>query len=110
MHCHNVGAEPAADSSDGMSTKKLAILFGLAFAGAILVIQMVQGFPLKDLFQPSKTEVVSVSTRLNNTCIVTPSDERPREITNCTYSIGDNITITYNPTSAVISSSHLSSK
>jgi hypothetical protein len=32
-----------------MSTKKLAILFGLAFFGAFMVIQMVQGFPLGDL-------------------------------------------------------------
>ena len=85
-----------------MSTKKLAILFGLVFAGAILLIQFIQGFPIKDLFQGSRTEVASISAKYDQTCIVTPSDERPREIHNCPYTEGENLTITFNPNSAEI--------
>ena len=94
----------SSDSSEfeRMSTKKLAILFGLAFAGAIFLIQFIQGFPIKDLFQPTKTEIVTVTTKYDQTCIVTPSDERPREVHECQYSKGQNLTVTYSPSSAAI--------
>ena len=39
-----------SDSELGrMSTKKLAILFGLAFLGAFMLIQVIQGFPLAEI-------------------------------------------------------------
>jgi hypothetical protein len=95
----------ASDSDWGLeriSTKKLAILFGLAFAAAIFMIQFIQGFPIKDLFQSAKTEVVTVSIKQDQTCVVTPSDEHPREIPNCSFQKGQNLTITYSPSSASI--------
>ncbi|MGI0048895.1 MAG: hypothetical protein ACREAW_05090, partial [Nitrososphaera sp.] len=53
----------ASDSSEfeRMSTKKMAILFGLAFFGVFMVIQMIQGFPLAELFtRQTVTEEVEV--------------------------------------------------
>ena len=44
-----MGFESDSSEFERISTKKLAILFGLAFLGAFMVIQMVQGFPLADL-------------------------------------------------------------
>ncbi|MEO9319286.1 MAG: hypothetical protein ABI361_01300 [Nitrososphaera sp.] len=101
-----------ADSSgfERISTRKLAIMFGLMFAAAIFFIQFIQGFPIKDLFQSAKSEVVVVSSKSDQTCLVTPSDERPRQIQGCTYSVGDNVTITYNPSSAAIISHKLAPK
>jgi hypothetical protein len=95
------------DSSEfeRMSTKKLAILFGLAFFGAFLLIQMLQGFPLKDIiFREQATEEVQVMFKNEDVCIVEPSDQHPRDIHNCSYSVGDTLIITYPKNGAEINS------
>ncbi len=79
-----------------MSTKKLAMLFGLAFFGAMMVIQMVQGFPLARLFtRQTVTEEVSVSIKNGDVCVVEPADSQPKEIQQCTYNEGDVLVVTY---------------
>ncbi|HJS81522.1 MAG TPA: hypothetical protein VJL54_04005 [Nitrososphaera sp.] len=79
-----------------MSTRKLAILFGLAFFGAFMVIQMVQGFPLATLLTRQTTsEQVSVLIKSGTLCVVEASDGQPKEIPNCTYEQGDLIIITF---------------
>ena len=79
-----------------MSTKKLAILFGLAFFGAFMVIQMIQGFPLAELLTRQTTmEEVSVSIKNGNVCVVEPSDNQPKEIRDCQYNLGDRLVVTY---------------
>ncbi len=86
------------DSSEfgKMSTKKLAILFGLVFFGAFMVIQMVQGFPLGELlFRQTTTEEVSVLIKVDDVCVVEPSDSQPKQILDCPYELGDNLVITY---------------
>ena len=85
--------------------KKLAILFGLAFFGAFMLIQMTQGFPIKDiLFRQQLTEVVPVKIKQGGICIVEPSDQQPRDIPNCPYNVGDKLIITYSKNGAGIDS------
>jgi hypothetical protein len=87
-----------SDSSEfaRISTKKLAILFGLAFLGAFMVIQMIQGFPLAELlFRQTVTEDVKVSIKQEDVCVVEPADGQPKSIQGCVYEIGDTLTVTY---------------
>jgi hypothetical protein len=91
-----------------MSTKKLAILFGLAFFGAFMVIQMVQGFPLGDLlFRQTIIEEVTVIIKEGNICVVEPSDRQPKRIQDCPYDLHDNLIITYYEGSTVVESHSL---
>ena len=99
-----MGFESDSSEFERISTKKLAIIFGLALAGGIFLIQFIGGFPLKDLFQPAVRETVQVKIKDGSTCIVEPSDQRPREIHNCSYNIGENITVTYRQSSSAIES------
>jgi hypothetical protein len=88
----------ASDSSEfeRMSTKRLAILFGLAFFGAFMVIQMIQGFPLAQLFtRQTVTEEVEVSIKNGNVCVVEPADGQPKDIQDCTYNKDDTLIVTY---------------
>jgi hypothetical protein len=88
----------ASDSSEfeRMSTKKLAILFGLAFFGVFMVIQMIQGFPLFQLFtRQTVTEEVEVSIKNGDVCVVEPADRQPKDIQNCPYEKGDILIVTY---------------
>jgi hypothetical protein len=79
-----------------MSTKKLAILFGLAFFGAFMVIQMVQGFPLAELItRQTVTEEVIVDIKQESVCVVEPSDRQPKRIEDCPYDLHDRIIISY---------------
>jgi hypothetical protein len=87
-----------SDSSEfaRISTKKLAILFGLAFFGAFMLIQMVQGFPLADiLFRHTVTEEVNVSIKQEDVCIIEPADGQPKSIQECPYDINDSLIVTY---------------
>jgi hypothetical protein len=79
-----------------MSTKKLAILFGLAFFGAFMVIQMIQGFPLVELFtRQTTTEEVPILLKNGDVCVVEPRDSQPKAIQNCQYEVGDVLVVTY---------------
>jgi hypothetical protein len=79
-----------------MSTKKLAILFGLAFFGAFMVIQMIQGFPLAALIsRHTVTEEVVVEIKEAGVCVVEPSDRQPKRIENCPYDLQDRIIISF---------------
>ena len=87
-----------SDSSEfeRISTRKPAILFGLAFIGAFMLIQMIQGFPLIALFmRQTVTEEVPVSIKQSDVCVVEPSDRQPKEIRQCPYSVGDMLIVTY---------------
>ena len=87
-----------SDSSEfeRMSTKKMAILFGLAFFGVFMIIQMIQGFPLAELFtRQTVTEEVAVSIKNGDVCVVEPADGQPKEIRQCTYDEGDVLVVTY---------------
>ncbi len=90
-----------------MSGKKLAILFGLAIFGAFIGVQVITGFPIRDLFiKESVTEEVLIEFKQENTCIVSASDH-PREIEDCPYNVGDSVVITYNRDNAGILSHSL---
>jgi hypothetical protein len=91
-----MGYESDSSEFEKISTKKLAILFGLAFLGAFIVIQMIQGFPLRDLiFRRTITEDVRVSIKQGDICVVEPADNTPKDIDACSYNIGDLLTVTY---------------
>ena len=79
-----------------MSGKTLAILFALAFFGAFMVLQVIWGFPIFDLFvKKTVTEDVKIAIKDGNVCIVETSDRMPRRIEDCPYSAGDLVTVTY---------------
>lgn len=91
-----------------MSTRKLAILFGLAFFGAFMVIQMTQGFPLVGLFtRQTVTEEVSVAIKDGDTCVVEPSDRQPKRIDNCPYNQNDKLIVSYYESSTKVESHRL---
>lgn len=74
----------------------MAILFGLAFFGVFMIIQMIQGFPLAQLFtRQTVTEEVQVLLKNGDVCVVEPSDRQPKDIQDCTYSKGDTLIVTY---------------
>jgi hypothetical protein len=91
-----MGIDSDSSEFEKMSTKKLAVLFGLAFFGAFMVIQMIQGFPLAGLFmRQTVTEEVKVSLKNGDVCVVEPSDRQPKDIHDCSYSKGDTLIVTY---------------
>lgn len=103
-----MGYEPDSSEFERMSTKKLAILFGLAFFGAFMVIQMIQGFPLVQLFtRQAVTEEVTVLIKQGDVCVVEPSDRQPKEIRDCQYNVGDTLIITYYERSTNVESDRL---
>ncbi|MEM3160582.1 MAG: hypothetical protein QXJ74_07350 [Nitrososphaera sp.] len=105
-----MGYEPDSDGGSiaKMSGKKLAILFGLIFFGGFMGVQMITGFPIKDIFiKESITEEVPVVVKqADGTCVVDATDH-PREIENCPYDEGDHVVITYNKNNAGIESHRL---
>ena len=87
-----------SDSSEfaRISTKKLAILFGLAFFGAFMLIQMIQGFPLGEiLFRQTVTEEVNVLIKQGDVCVIETPDGQPKSIQDCPYSLDDPLLVTY---------------
>jgi hypothetical protein len=74
------------------SPKMLAILFIIA---GIIVVFMLMGGSLTQLFSSSIQETVQIQIKQGNTCVVEASDGIPRSIENCPYQQGDNITINY---------------
>jgi hypothetical protein len=62
-----------------MSGKKLAILTVIVGLGAFIAVQAIFGFPIKDLIRRSVTdEAKAVTKDQRGTCVVEPSDHRPR--------------------------------
>jgi len=73
---------------------KLAIIF--IVAGAVIIFALL-GSSAKNLFSKSVSEDVSVKKKKDGDCVVEPSDQVPRVISNCNYAVGDNLSITYKP-------------
>ena len=72
--------------------KWLAVLFIVA---GVVVVFMLMGGSLTQLFSSSLQETVQVQIKQGNTCVVEASDGVPRSIDNCPYQLGDNVTINY---------------
>lgn len=81
-------------SLQGLSLGKLAII--LIIAGVVIVF-LISGFQVRDvLFAPNVTEETEVIIKdEEGTCIVQAEDDVPRTINNCTYDVGDIVSITY---------------
>ncbi|AIF84020.1 hypothetical protein NTE_01962 [Candidatus Nitrososphaera evergladensis SR1] len=99
------------DGGGGMfartSGKRLAILFGLAFFGAFMLIQVVQGFPLRDILIREKiTEERAIAIKQGDLCVIDTPDH-PREIKNCPYNVGDRVIVTYSKNNAAIEAHRL---
>ena len=75
-----------------LSPKILAVFFVIA---GIVVVFMLMGGSLTQLFSGSIEEAVSVQIKQGNTCVVEASDGVPRSIDNCPYELADNLTISY---------------
>jgi len=71
---------------------KLAIIF---VAAGVIIIFALLGSSARNLFSGSITEDVSVMLKKDNDCVVEPSDGIPRVISNCNFSVGDNLSVTY---------------
>ena len=74
------------------SPKWLALIFVI---GGIVVVFMLMGGSLTQLFSSGIQENVVVQLKEGNTCVVEASDGVPPIINNCPYQKGDNITISY---------------
>lgn len=74
------------------SPKILAVLFVVA---GVMVVFMLMGGSLTQLFSASIQETVPILIKQSDTCIVEASDGVPRSIDNCPYQQGENITINY---------------
>jgi len=99
-----------SDSSEfaRISTKKLAILFGLAFFGAFMLIQMIQGFPLGEiLFRQTVTEEVNVLIKQGDICVIETPDGQPKSIQGCPYNLDDPLIVTYYEGSTSVESHRL---
>jgi hypothetical protein len=103
-----MGYESDSSEFERISTKKLAILFGLAFLGAFIVIQMIQGFPLAQLlFRQTVKEEVRVSIKQGDVCVIETADSQPKSIQGCPYNIGDILIVTYYEGSTKVESHRL---
>lgn len=74
------------------SPKMLAVFFIIA---GIIVVFILMGGSLTQLFSTSIQESVLVQIKQGGTCVVEASDGVPRSIDNCPYQLGDNVTINY---------------
>jgi hypothetical protein len=81
-------------SFQNISLWKLAIIFVVA---GIVIIFALLGSSAKNLFSGPIIEQVHVMLKKDNECVVEPSDGIPRVISNCEYSIGDNLSVSYKP-------------
>jgi hypothetical protein len=93
-------------SLQGLSLGKLAII--LIIAGVIIVFA-ISGFQARDvLFAPNITEETEVIIKdQQGTCIVQAEDDVPRTISNCSYDVGDIVSITYKREQPPILEHHL---
>jgi hypothetical protein len=93
-------------SLQGLSLGKLAII--LIIAG-VLIVFLISGFQVRDvLFAPNVTEETEVIIKdEEGTCTVQAEDDVPRTINNCTYDVGDIISITYKREQPAILEHHL---
>jgi hypothetical protein len=82
-------------SFQNISLWKLALIFIVA---GIVIILALLGSSAKNLFSKAITEDVPVKLKKDNECVVEPSDSIPRVIPNCSYAVGDILSVTYNPT------------
>jgi hypothetical protein len=93
-----------------MSGKKLAALAILIIIGAIFGVQVLFGFPLKDLIRKEVTDEAKVVIKDDHgICIVEASDRQPRSIPNCQYKVGDILVVTFKEGTAPIERYHLKS-
>lgn len=93
-------------SFQGLSLGKLAII--LIVAGVVIVFA-ISGFQARDIFfAPNITEETEVIIKdEQGTCTVQAEDDVPRTISDCTYDVGDIISITYKQERPPISDHHL---
>lgn len=67
----------------------------IAIAGGVLIVFIISGFQIFTVLAPAITEEAPVILKQNAVCIVEASDDVPRQIDNCPYEPGEQITITY---------------
>jgi hypothetical protein len=79
-----------------LSLRTLAVII---IAAGVIIVFAISGFQARNLFAPSVTEdaQVVIKNEQDNTCVVEGSDRVPRTISNCAYSMGDTVSITYKP-------------
>jgi len=78
-----------------MPGKKMALLAVIIIIGGFFGVQVMFGFPIKDLIRNEVRDQVKVVTKSEGTCAVIGSDEHPRAIPDCQYKIGDTLIISY---------------
>ncbi len=92
-------------SLQGLSLGKLAIIL---IAAGVLIVFAISGFQARDVFFASNiTEETQVIIKEGATCTVQAEDDVPRTINNCTYDVGDIISITYKREQPPILEHHL---
>jgi hypothetical protein len=82
-------------SFQNISMWKLGLIF--IVAGIVIIIALL-GSSAKNLFSTAITEDVPIKLKNDNECVVEPSDSIPRVIPNCSYAVGDILSVTYKST------------
>ena len=77
-----------------ISMRSLVLLFAGGAVAAFIVLAVFV-FPITNLIRQQVTETATVIIRTDATCVVEASDSRPRTIENCSYNVGDSVTISY---------------
>jgi hypothetical protein len=80
---------------------KLGLIF---IAAGVVIIFAIFGSSAKNLFSEPITEDVPVKLKKESECVVEPSDGIPRTISNCNYTVGDILSVTYKPQQPTIES------
>ncbi len=89
----------------GLSLGKLAIIL---IAAGVVAVFAISGFQARDvLFAPNITEETQVIIKEGTTCTIQAADDVPRTISDCTYDVGDTISITYKREQPPILEHHL---
>ncbi len=93
-------------SLQGLSLGKLAIIL---IAAGVAIVFLISGFQARDVvFAPNITEETEVIIKdPGGTCTVQAKDDVPRTIDDCTYNVGDTISITYRREQPPILAHHL---
>ena len=71
------------------------IMVVIAIAGGVLIVFIISGFQIFTVLAPAISEEAHVILKQNGVCIVEASDDVPRQIDNCPYEQGEQITISY---------------
>jgi hypothetical protein len=80
----------------------MALLVGIVITGGFFGIQVMFGFPIKDLVRKDVTVEARVVTKAEGPCVVQASDNQLRGIPHFPYNVGDILIVIFKQGTAPI--------